>query len=214
MKLLAVLAVVLVATVALACEDEELRLITRSPTATATATPEPTPTPELTPTPERTPTPTPTLMSAATPSPAVTAPPPARPEVVATPASFLDVRWELRDLGEAVAHYAAAQILGLRRQAHLLHSSSWRQRCPFENYDTGQLAFTFFDIYDVSDAELVIQTIDLEGDRAYVEATLRPLGQEGPPVNLFTKRTFKYPGFWILEGGFWKLDSEDPDPCR
>lgn len=130
------------------------------------------------------------------------------------PASFLDVRWELSDLSDAVAHFASAQILGLRRQAYLLHSSSWRERCPFENYDTWRLLLALYDIYEISDAELRIETVDLEGERAYVEASLISLREEGEPLNLFTKRTLKYPDFWILEGGFWKLDSEDTDPCR
>ena len=127
------------------------------------------------------------------------------------PESFLDVQWELRDLRDAVAHFAAAEILGLRRQAHLLHTSSWRERCPFEDFDTPRLAFAFYDIYEVSDAELVIQGVDYEGDRAYVKATLG--SPESGPVNLFTPKTLRYPEFWVLEDGFWKLDSENPEPC-
>ena len=113
------------------------------------------------------------------------------------------------DLRDTVVEAFQAFTDGRNAEFYMFSSSESRDKCPFEDF-VGMLMRLKVSLGDISEAEVVIDDVRIEGSRGYVDSHIE---SDGVEIVSSVEDADHFPDYWIVEDGEWKSMTDNPAPC-
>ncbi|MEX2245525.1 MAG: DUF4352 domain-containing protein [Dehalococcoidia bacterium] len=121
------------------------------------------------------------------------------------PADEADLRAREDDLRRTAIDALQALIDGDAADAYAFFSEDFQDRCPAHEF-AFLVTFVSAFLEDADAAEITVNSVRFEGDRAYVTTSVNVAGEE-------VLSEGDDGSYWTLEDGEWKADTDDPAPC-